>query len=71
MGSCTAFKWQFRDLVKKCNWIRKDKGLKIRFRWRPYQFFQDEGVEEPVIEFLRITGIGYKVASDVGLAASS
>lgn len=63
-GKCSAFKWEFKDLINKCNLIRKDKKLKVRMRWKPYHFFQDEGLEEAVIEYLRNTGIGYRIEEE-------
>jgi hypothetical protein len=60
-GRCTRFKNEFADLIKKVNEIRKDKK---KDKWKEgmiRQLFEEEGYELAIIEYVRRTGIGYKV----------
>jgi ribonuclease HI len=60
-GQCKRFAQEYRKLVTTVNDIRKERNLQPRKRWRAYQFFQEEGYERAVIEFLKETGIGYVI----------
>ena len=64
-GRCKRFRQEYKSLIATVNGIRKERNLKPRKRWRAYQFFQEEGYERPVIDFLKETGIGYVLPNPV------
>lgn len=60
-GQCPGLRMQYNNLCVKANKIRARKGYKKRYRWEPWMFFRDEGLERAVIEYMRDTGVGFEV----------
>ena len=63
-GRCSRFKSRYRQLVKECNMVRKRNSKPFRRYWDVRQFFEEEGYELPVINYMRDTGIGYGVPQE-------
>ena len=60
-GRCTRFKKEFADFVTAVNEIRRDKK---KDKWKEgmvRQLFEEEGYELVIIEYMKKTGIGYRV----------
>ena len=60
-GQCPFLRTEYNRLCVQANKILVRKGKKKRFRWLPWMFFKEEGLERAVIKYMRATGVGFQV----------
>jgi ribonuclease HI len=60
-GACRGLRVEYQRLCAESNRVLARKGKKKRYRWQPWMFFTEEGLERPVIEYMRRTGVGFEV----------
>ena len=60
-GQCPSLRQEYNRLCVQANKILVKNGKKKRYRWLPWMFFKEEGLERAVIDYMRNTGVGFKV----------
>ena len=60
-GGCRGLRAEYQRLCAEANKVLARKRKKKRYRWQPWMFFKEEGLERPVIEYMRRTGVGFEV----------
>ena len=58
-GQCAGLRQEFNRLCVQANKMRIKSKKKKRSRWKPWMFFQEEGLERVVKEYMRRTGVGF------------
>ena len=59
-GQCRALRIDYNRLCAQANKILATKKKKKRYRWLPWMFFKEEGLERAVIDYMRNTGVGFE-----------
>ena len=60
-GQCPTLRTEYKRLCVQANKNLVKNGKKERYRWLPWMFFKEEGLERAVIEYVRATGVGFQV----------
>ena len=60
-GQCRGLRREYNRLCVEANKIRAKSQKNRRYHWRPWMFFQEEGLERCVMDYMRRTGVGFKV----------
>ena len=60
-GMCPGLRQEYNQLCVAANKIRSKGGKRKIYRWWPWMFFNEEGLERAVIDYMRKTGVGFEV----------